>query len=64
VTQGSVKYTAGIYKHRLFSLGLGRVSNFRNGNLFVFGARDFEVMRNINVPFNGGHKSEVYYIII
>jgi hypothetical protein len=34
--------------------GLGRVSNFRNGNLFVFGARDFEVMRNIYVPFNVG----------
>jgi hypothetical protein len=62
--QGSVKCTVGIYRNRLFSLGLERVSNFRNGNLFVFGARYFEVMRIINMRFNGGHKSEVYYIMI
>jgi len=62
--QGSVECTVGIYIYHLFSLGLGRVSNFRNGNLFVFGARDFEVMWNINVPFNARHKSDVYYIMI
>jgi len=51
--QGTVKCAVGICRYHLFSLGLGRVSNFRNGNLFVFGARDFELMRKMNVPLNG-----------
>jgi len=39
--QGSVKCTVGVYRYHLFSLVLGRVSNFRNGEFVCIRSQGF-----------------------